>query len=408
MIHNGHHCFHCGQVMAAGSQECNNELCRVDERARPTWPWSRCAADETIALFCTPRWPWLLLPTLGALLLLFGTAITSGRLIDIGLIIVSGWFLSRYLLSLIRNANATLFISEQSRHQAQARHDAGLPHTDTPKLRKELDDEYDLVEHDLWTVRGYKWLKLTVNLATALLVTLFIMSWGPGDILHLENIKNWGRDKIEKVANSQVVVSAKRELEWDKHRLNYLENMLRRKKGLDYEQFQNIVSHKNFDAEAVIGILKTTKLRGVKLYRNIRMRLTLITPPPPKTEEVREFTQRAKEHFQAAREIYWQILFWTNLLLSILVAVSFILMPISFAIAEGTMFADEIGDIVKQKVEEYELRRREKAGQPAQPQPAVVKKEAPEGEKRHGIVSIAAISLLADLIYEKTLRRFFN
>lgn len=408
MIHNGH-CFHCGHPMAVGSQECANVLCRVDERARPTLPWSRCAADETIALFCTPRWPWLLLPTLGILLIVFGTAIASGRLIDIGLVMVGGWFLSRYLLSLVRNANFNLYLHEQSRRDAQAQYDLGnIP--DTPESRKKLDDEYDRVEHDQWAVSSYKWLKLTVNLATALLVTIFIMSWGPGDIFHLANIKNWGRDKMEKVVNSPIVADTKRELNWDNNRLKYLENVLRNERGITWGQFQRIVEYKHFSVDIVFDVLKNTDLLNDELYQHIyrEMQITAAKPPSPVVQPVRGFDQKARERFQVVREIYWLIIFWTNLLLSILVAISFILMPISFAVAKGTMFADEIGDIVKQKMEEYEQRRREKAGQPAQPQPVVVKKEAPDEERKHGVVSIGIISLVTDLIFDKLLRKFFQ
>lgn len=410
MIHNGH-CFHCGQVMAAGSQECGNELCRIDERARPIWPWSRCAGDETVALLCTPIWPWLLLPISGILLLLFGTAVTSGRLIDIGLIIVSGWCLSRYLLSLIRNTHTTLFIHEQSRRQAQEKHNLGMPHTDTPDLRKKLDDEYDRVEHDQWAVRGFRWLKLTVNLATALLVMLFILSWGPGDILHWDNIKNWGHGKIKKITNSRVVADAKRELNWDNNRLKYLENVLRGERGLAFWQFDNIVNYQHFSVDTVFDILKNTELQNDELYQYIyqEMQLAAAKLPSLKAKETRGFAQKAQERFHVLRETYWQILFWINTLLFLFVAGSLIMMPLSFAIAKGIMFGDEIKDIVIQKIEEYEEKRKEKTDVKATPAVAKVIKEAVSSEGgKHGIISIGAISLITDLIFDKLLRKFFQ
>lgn len=410
MIHNGH-CFHCGHIMTVGSQECGNPLCRVDEQARPTWPWSRCAGDETIALLCLSFMRgllWLLLPALGILLFLTGNVFTSGRLIDIGLTCIGGWLLSRYLLSLVRNANFNLYMHERSRRDAQEQWDMGnVP--DTPKLKKELDDEYDGVEHDQWAVRGFRWLKMTVNLATALLIMLFILSWGPGDILHWESMKNWGHKKIEKAVNSPIVADTKRELSWDNNRLNYLENMLRRKKGFAYEQFREIVNYKNFEVEAVISMLKTTKLRGNKLYDDIKIRLDAIAPPSSKVEETKAFAQKTQERFHVLRETYWQILFWFNTLLFLFVTGSLIMMPLSFAIAKGIMFGDEIKDIVMQKIEEYEEKRKEKTDVKATPAVAKVIKEAVSSEGgKHGIVSIGVISLITDLIFDKLLRKFFQ
>ena len=415
MIHNGH-CFHCGQPMT--SNECGNILCRMDERARPIWPWSRCADDETAAfhLFtgqCLLL--WLLLPVLGILTFLIGSIFTSGRLVNIGLVCITGWFLSRYLLSLIRNADTKLFIQEQSRHNAQLRHNQGLPLTDTPGLKKELDDEYDAVEHDQWAARGYQWLKMTANLATAMLIMFFILSWGPGNIFPW-SIKNWTYNQVKKVINDplikSVVTDAKKELSWDKHQLNYLENQLRHERGLEFWQFQNILSYEHFNANTVIDMLKITELRGDELYQYVyrKMQLTAVsvaTPALPKKEKI-------KSYFQKIREIYWQITFLVNLLLAVFVVGSFVLMPISFAIAKGIMFGDEISDIVKQKIEEMEAKKEEKTDAKATSAVAkvikeTVSKEGKEGgEGKHGILSIGAISLATDLLFDKLLKRFFN
>lgn len=410
MIHNGH-CFHCGQPMVAGSNECGNIFCRMDECARPIWPWSRCADDETSAFrMFTGRnlLIWLLLPISGILLFLLGNIFVSGRLVNIGLTSLAGWFLSRYLLSLVRNANTKLFIREESRRNAQERYNQRLPYTDEPSPRKELDDEYDAVEHDQWFVRGFKWLKLTANLATAMLIMFFVLSWGPGNIFPW-NIKNWTYNKVENVINhpltKSVVTDAKRELSWGKHQLNYLENSLRRQRGVAFWQFNNIINNQYFNTKEVIEILKTTELRGDKLYAYIwqQMKPAAASAAPTSALEVGN-----KGYFQQIREIYWQLMLIMNLLLFIFVAGSFILMPISFLVAKGISFADEIRDIVKQKIEEMQAKREEKADAKATPAMAVIKKAVSGEEGRHGIFSIGLISLITDLIFDKLLKRFFN
>lgn len=407
MIHNGH-CFHCGQTMAVGSQECGNPLCRVDERARPSWPWSRCAHDNVIALHCASVIPWLLSPAFGILLFLMGNLFVSGRLINISLVCIIGWLLSRSLLSLVRKANIKLFIQEEDRRNVQQEYDRGSI-ADTPKSRKNLKDAYDRVEYNQWLVCGCQWLKMTVNLAIAMLAIFFILSWGPGNIFHW-NIKNWAHDKIEKVVNSPIVADAKRELNWDRHRLNYLENILRRKKGFAYEQFQDIVNYKNFDVEAVIKMLKTTKLRGNKLYDDIKIQLDAVAPPSLKVEEAKTFVQKTQGRFHVLREIYWQLLFWINLLLFIFVVGSFILTLTSFAIAKGDIFVDEIKGVIKQKMEEAEEGRKGKKSTNIESfqQKAIRIIKSPDKGEGYGIFGIVAISLITHLTFGKLFKKFFK
>lgn len=405
MIHNGH-CFHCGRSMTVGENECANPLCRMDKQAKPFWPWSKCSHDNAIALYCTSIITWLLIPAMGILLFLIGNIFISGRLIDIGLIMVGGWFLSRYLLSLVRKANIKLFIQEESRHNAQQEYDRGLI-VDTPKSRKNLKDTYDRVEYNQWLVCSYQWFKMTANSATTMLVIFFILSWGPGNIFHWD-IKNWGHDKIEKLTDNSIIKSIKRELEWDKHRLKYLDNVLRRERGLTFEQFQNIENYKHFSVDTVFDILKNTDLQGDELYRHIYREMQLATKTTPQKTEIKDVIS-GTGYFQQIREIYWQLLFWINLLLFIFVVGSFILTLMCFAIAKGDLFVDEIKGVIKQRLEEADERYKKKSTSiESFQQKAMRIIKSPDKGEGYGIFGIAAISLITHLTFGKLFKKFFK
>lgn len=402
-MHNGH-CFHCGQPMVAGNNECTNPLCRMDKQAKPIWLWSRCAHDNVIALHCTPAMPWLLIPAMGILLFLAGNIFISGRLINIGLdIIGGGWLLSRSLLSLVRNTNIKLFIQEENRRNTQQEYDRGLI-ADTPKSRKNLKDAYDRVEYNQWLVCGCQWLKMTVNLATTTLVIFFILSWGPGNIFHWD-IKNWASNKIEKLTNNSLTKSLKRELEWDEHRLKYLENVLRHERGLTFEQFQNIENHKYFNVNTVFDIIENTDLRGNNLYQYIYRKMQLAAVPTSQKTEAKDIS--GVGYFQQMREIYWQLLFWMNLLLFLSVVGSFILTLTSFTIAKGDIFVDEIKGLIKQKLEEAKERKRPTNIESFQQKAMRIIKSPDKGEG-YGIFGIAAISLITHLTFGKLFKKFFK
>lgn len=427
MIHAGH-CFHCGQAIPVGAQECANQECLIEVNALPVWPWSRCAADNIWAFQILTANQWLSLgwlPGLGILLFLIGNMALSGRMINIGLVLIGGWFLNRYLLWLIRNAYNALFIQEPNRAKRQSALTQGLAPTDA-QYRKKLDDENDKIRAKGWAVRGQQWLKMTANLAIILIVVSIVLSWGPGNILPW-NLKTVALETADAVMKNTTVIKAikvtKRAMDWDSHKLTYVENTLRHKLDLTFDQFQAVANNPYFQYE-MVELAIDSGLRSDQLFNHLQKILKDAAPKISTTDkmvEVKGFFAKVWQgitaafdyvwtgicnYFQSMRQMHWFILLWLNFLLFHIVGFSIVFCGVSFAFAKGFEAADEIKDVIKERTEEIGERRKEEKESAETPKPRA--SEMPTPEKRRSILDIAFISGITDVIFDKMLKRFFK
>jgi len=325
--------------MTPADTECDNTKCRAEANQLPVWPWSRCNCGQW-AYEIIDRWQMALLiwPVFaGLILFLIGLFSLAPRVELIGLAMISGWYISRKMLELVRISERQLYVQRDVTEDHQKRYNK-IPIT--PEIKKHLKDQYDHENSLGWRVYRNTMFRLFFRFGTGYVIMLIILTSGPGDVFSWNLWRIFDQTSSTLTSNT-VVKSLKKD--WTDGQETYLQRVLMNERWLSKEQYNIVMNLEGKDR--LIEEIDRTDLMKNDLFNYL---VSLSRPIQVSTQSI---TYEPKNYFQKLREISWFITLMIFIVYSGLMLVLFVVGALSLSFERISASGNELFDKIRLSIE---------------------------------------------------------
>lgn len=370
------HCVHCGETVSrTATTQCANSDCITDFSELPVWPWNKCAGcGERLISFDWSRlqfsgWlAWLIFsacalviiagftliccysnpllavfilslviacvflrtvqpvimvrliwqPLLGLILLLIGIFGLSKNLLFMGLTLTIGWVINRFLFQVVRGLKLRGIeegknwkeMRDTFKHNPKSRLIPGSDQAAKEKYVKDCGDKYHGTQ---WRIMREKALIRLISIAMILIIMVYIIFWGPGNITPpWKIVVSWIRYPVElvvdKAKNSKIANDTEQYVNRDEEKAKWIVTRLE-SRGLNREQRQKILDISQ-DYSVTLDLISGSKLRGDSLYQELSLKVPITTASKIHNPITKPLPIPPKSYWQKLRMHIFEVLLW--------------------------------------------------------------------------------------------------